>query len=125
MSAKAEPVSRLGPSGFDHGYVMNAARPYSPETLASRWGCSSEKVRQMCRAGELSAFRLGKLIRIPANEVERIECQNTDSSNTGGNTASPMEIPAVELRLARMTGAGPNLSLVKSGGASTGQLRND
>lgn len=102
---------------------MNAVRPYSPETLADRWGCSSEKVRQMCRAGELAAFRLGKLIRIPANEVERIECQNTDSSSTEDNTASPMEIPAVELRLARMIGDGPKLSLVKSGEGSIVQRK--
>jgi excisionase family DNA binding protein len=50
-------------------------RPFSPETLADRWGCSAEKVRLMYRAGELAGFRLGKLIRIPAAEVERYECQ--------------------------------------------------
>jgi excisionase family DNA binding protein len=64
-------------------------RPYSPETLGDHWGCSAEKIRQMCRRGDLAFFRLGKLIRIPANEVERIECQNTDSSSTEGNGASP------------------------------------
>ena len=36
-------------------------RPYSPETLADRWGCSAEKVRTMYRNGELDGFRLGKL----------------------------------------------------------------
>lgn len=50
-----------------------AKRPYSPETLAERWGCSAEKIRQMCRRGEIESFKLGKLIRIPAAEVERIE----------------------------------------------------
>ena len=100
------------------------ARPFSPETLADRWGCSSEKVRQMCRAGELSSFRLGKLIRIPANEVERVECQNTDWSSTEDNTASLTDIPASELRLARMIGDGQRLSLVKSGAGSSGQHRN-
>lgn len=94
-------------------------RPYSPETLAQHWGCSAEKVRQMCRRGELAAFRLGKLIRIPASEVERVECQNTDSSSTEANTASLTELPGVELRLARMIGAGPKLSLVNSGVVST------
>lgn len=49
------------------------ARPYSPETLAERWGCSSEKIRRMYHDGELAGFRLGKLIRIPAAEVERFE----------------------------------------------------
>ena len=28
-------------------------RPYSPETLADRWGCLAEKVRTMYRNGEL------------------------------------------------------------------------
>jgi hypothetical protein len=72
----------------------------------------------------LSYFRLGKLIRIPANEVERVECQNTALSNTEGNGASPTAIPGSELRLARMIGVGPKLSLVKSGGGSTGQPKN-
>lgn len=99
-------------------------RPYSPQTLADRWGCSAEKIRQMCRRGELSFFRFGKSIRIPANEVERVECPIGGSSSTEANIASPMELPAVELRLARMIGDGPKLSLVKSGGGSTDRLRN-
>jgi excisionase family DNA binding protein len=103
---------------------VSAARPYSPETLARHWGCSSETIRQMCRRGDLAYFRLGKLIRIPANEVDRIECQTGDSSSTEDNTASPTETPVNELRLARMIGDGPKLSLVKSGGASTDQHRN-
>jgi hypothetical protein len=78
----------------------------------------------MCRRGDLGYFRLGKLIRIPANEVERVECQNTVSSGTEDNTASPTELPASELRLARLIGDGPKLSLVNSGAGSTGQQRN-
>lgn len=31
---------------------MTSPRPYSPQTLADRWGCSAEKVRQMCKRGE-------------------------------------------------------------------------
>ena len=100
------------------------SRPYSPETLGNRWGCSAEKVRQMCRSGDLASFRLGKLIRIPASEVERIECQTGDSSSIEDSGASPTEIPAVELRLARMIGDGPKLSLVNFGAGSTGQQRN-
>ena len=96
-----------------------SARPFSPETLADRWGCSSEKVRQMCHHGELSYFRLGKLIRIPANEVERLECLNTGSSSTGDNTASPTADHGFGLRLERMTGDSPKLALVKSGASST------
>lgn len=98
-------------------------KPYSPQTLAERWACSPEKIRQMCRSGDLASFTLGKLIRIPAVEVERIECQNTASSSTEGSGASPTEPLAVELRLARMIGAGPSLSLVKSGAGSVGRHR--
>lgn len=96
-------------------------KPYSPETLAERWDCSAEKVRRMVHAGELDAFRLGKLIRIPASEVERFEC-STASSDTGGSSASPSltrSEAALESRLARMTGDEPKLSLVTSGAGST------
>jgi excisionase family DNA binding protein len=102
-----------------------SARPFSPETLAEHWGCSSEKIRQMCRRGDLAFFRLGKLIRIPANEVERVECLIGGSSSTEDSGASRTELPAGELRLARMTGDGPKLSLVKSGGGSTGQPKSE
>jgi len=88
-------------------------RPFTPETLAERWCCSSEKVRQMFHSGDLAGFRLGKLIRIPAIEVERFECeqtqsaQGTSSSNTEGSSPSPSDAAriAVESRLARLTKA--------------------
>lgn len=73
----------------------------------------------MCRRGEIASFRLGKLIRIPAAEVERVECLITDLSDTEANGASPMENPAFALRLERMTEDSPKLALVKSGSGST------
>lgn len=94
------------------------ARPFSTETLAQRWGCSGELIRQMCRRGELSYFRLGKLIRIPANEVERLECQNTALCGTESNGASPTPNrgeAAFESRLERLTGESRKLALVQSG----------
>jgi hypothetical protein len=78
----------------------------------------------MCRRGELAYFRLGKLIRIPANEVQRLECQNTASSNTEGNTASHTGIPAFELRLERLTEGSRKLALVQSGAPSPSHNRN-
>lgn len=96
---------------------MNA-RPFSPQTLADRWGCSAETVRQMCRRGELGWFSLGKLIRIPANEVDRVECLNTASSGIEGNGASHTQNrgeAAFESRLERLTEASPKLALVRSG----------
>jgi excisionase family DNA binding protein len=85
-------------------------KPFTPESLGERWSCSAEKVRQMVHRGELLGFRLGKLIRIPAVEVERFECalqpvQDTSSSNIEESSLSRLardEI-AVESRLARLT----------------------
>jgi excisionase family DNA binding protein len=98
-------------------------RPYSPETLADRWGCSSEKIRRMYHDGELAGFRLGKLIRIPANEVERVEClTNTACESTEADSASSTQIRSeaeFESRLVRMTGGSRNLALVSSGGRNT------
>jgi hypothetical protein len=72
----------------------------------------------MCRRGELPYFRLGKLIRIPANEVERLECQNIASCSTEANGASPTDNHGFELRLERLTEGSPKLALVQSGGPS-------
>jgi len=94
-------------------------KPFSPETLADRWGCSAAKVRTMYRDGEIAGFKLGKLIRIPAAEVERYECQITASPGTEENSPSPigtMENRA-EFRLARQIGGGPKLSPVNYGNA--------
>jgi excisionase family DNA binding protein len=96
-------------------------KPFSPETLAAHWGCSSEKIRQMCRRGELSYFRLGKLIRIPANEVERVECQNTALSDIEANGALLTGDHAFGLRLERLTEGSRKLALVKSGAPSPSQ----
>ena len=98
---------------------MTAEKPFSPETLADRWGCSAEKVRIMCRDGEIASFRLGKLIRIPAAEVERYECQEiTNSLAIEENSPSTLEtlpVNRAEFRLARQIGDGPKLSPVSYG----------
>jgi excisionase family DNA binding protein len=68
-------------------------KPFTPETLADRWGCSSNHIRNLVNRGILRAFRAGRLIRIPAEAVEDFECPNTDldgsmdaSSSHGGAT---------------------------------------
>lgn len=80
----------------------------------------------MCRAGDLAFFRLGKLYRIPAVEVDRIECQNTASSNTEDSGASltlSRDEAAFESRLERMTEGPRRLALVQSGGRDSAQSR--
>jgi len=63
---------------------MTHARPYTPEMLADRWGCSSETVRTLIKRGELRGFRVGKLFRIPAQAVEEYECQTSTSGDCEG-----------------------------------------
>jgi len=93
-------------------------KPFSPESLAQRWQCSPEKVRTMFHNGDLKGFRLGKLIRIPASEVERYECQiPTLSHDTEGNGPSPSATAndAFVSRLVRQTGGWPKLELESFG----------
>jgi len=48
-------------------------RPYSIAQLADRWGCSDSMIRKLINQGQLTCFRIGTLIRIPASEVVRFE----------------------------------------------------
>lgn len=69
--------------------------PFTVETLAERWGCSPGAIRNRINAGEIQVFRIGTLIRIPANEVEKIECPNMlSSASEAGSPSSGMMRPA-------------------------------
>jgi excisionase family DNA binding protein len=99
-------------------------RPYTPATLAEHWECSETTVRDLIKSGRLRAFKLAeKLYRIRPEEVERFECQqNTDSSSTETNGASPtpMENEAAFVsRLGRMTGVSQRPAVVQSGTPDT------
>jgi hypothetical protein len=82
----------------------------------------------MYHAGELAGFRLGKLIRIPANEVERYECQTiTPSHGTETNGASLSAMKAegdYASRLVRQSVDLPSLAPVKSGRDETQRKAN-
>ncbi|WP_368502166.1 helix-turn-helix domain-containing protein [Salipiger sp. 1_MG-2023] len=78
--------------------------PYTPETLAGRWQCSPETVRQLCKANRLGHFRLGRLYRIKPEHVEEYECQTLQSdaceaaSASTGSTPAPASEPVISLR---------------------------
>lgn len=63
------------------------ARAYTVASLAQEWECSEGVIRKLVASGSLRSFRIGTLIRIPADEVERFECQNIASNDS--ETASP------------------------------------
>ena len=103
-------------------------KPYSPQTLGEHWGCSAEKIRLMCRDGELASFTLGKLIRIPASEVERFECKSGDLPDTEENGrslgTSQEDRNRFESRLVRQTEGLPKVAPVNSGTPDPRQSRN-
>ncbi len=88
------------PAARDH-------RPVTPDMLADRWQCSAETIRQMVKAGRLRGFRVGRMIRIPWDAVEEIECQTSQSDACAADTAyrgqtqRPGEGGAINLRHAR------------------------
>lgn len=81
-------------------------RPYTPATLAERWDCSQQHIRDLINRGELPAFRVGRLIRIPHDEVMRIESGQPEEDDED-EPAKPRSVPRV-IKL-------PNGRLVVSG----------
>ena len=84
-------------------------QPYKPEGLAERWQCSARYVRKLLENGSLKGFRLGKLWRIPACEVERYEaCMVASSSEPTGESSAlfgtTMQDVDNVVRLARQIG---------------------
>lgn len=84
-------------------------RPYTPERLAERWECSPQHIYNLLGRGDLHGFKLGgKLWRIAASEVERIECQTTASESSRADLSSSGTRPEsaiagdLQLRLLRM-----------------------
>ncbi|WP_152612544.1 helix-turn-helix domain-containing protein [Leisingera sp. ANG-M7] len=67
---------------------MEPARPFSADTLAERWGCSAESVRQLARQGAIRYFRVGKMYRFPKSAVEEFECQTSGSDASAAASAS-------------------------------------
>ncbi|WP_424981613.1 excisionase family DNA-binding protein [Maritalea sp. S77] len=84
-------------------------RPFTPDTLAKRWGCSGKHVRNLIDRGELRFFRLGsKLIRIPADAVREFEGQATAAKQDAPveHEEAPQADPPVERnRLSPLTRA--------------------
>src|SRR5690606_5453589 len=92
------------------------AAVYTPATLAERWACSERQVRLMIERGELPAFRLGKLLRISGEAVERYECQSGALQDCGESSSlhgmTPMasaDVTDLEQQTARRRSAAPRL----------------
>ena len=72
--------------------MAEPARPYTAASLAERWGCSVNHIRDLIRDGKLQCFRVGRLIRIRRDEVERFECGSSYTGESGApSNPHPME----------------------------------
>lgn len=69
-------------------------RAYTVASLAQEWKCSEGVIRKLIVSGQLRCFRVGNLIRVRADEVERFECQNIASSAFETDTPSSGETEA-------------------------------
>jgi len=101
-------------------------RAFTVSTLAREWHCSEGSIRKLIANSELGCFRLGTLIRIPAEEVARFECQNIPSSGSEADTPSSIETrqecgignafePAIVLGLRRKRGEAGEPEKVRRG----------
>lgn len=45
---------------------------YSPKTAAKMLECSVEKIRKMIQKREISYKKIGRLVRIPSSELEKV-----------------------------------------------------
>lgn len=65
---------------------MNKLPPYSTAKLAKYWECSERLIQMHVKLGTIqNVFYLGRMVRIPAEEVERIEqCGGLPSLGANG-----------------------------------------
>lgn len=83
---------------------------YTPRTLAQRWGCHPKTIKALIKREKLVPFRIGKLLRISAEEVGRYECAIALPSTKGASSLSSTEKTEhdTELRLRRLSGLKQN-----------------
>ncbi|WP_226549544.1 helix-turn-helix domain-containing protein [Celeribacter naphthalenivorans] len=64
-------------------------RPYTHNSLAERWDCSAQTVRNLISEGRLRAFRVGRMFRLKPEAVEEYECHTaSQSENCEADSAS-------------------------------------
>ena len=91
------PQPEIRADGEARTMTTDIAKPFTPKSLAERWGCSRNSIYKMLSDGDLKGFRVGgALIRISHEEVMRWENgQNTDltASETTGLTGISTNSP--------------------------------
>lgn len=70
---------------------MSRKAAFSVAQLADRWGCSTGHIYSLVKQERLRFFRIGTLIRVSAEEVERIEGCGSQSIAANGPLSEPMD----------------------------------
>lgn len=80
---------------------MTMHKPWTPDMIAKRWGCSGETVRQMIRDQKLPCFRVGRMMRVTHAALEDYECKTSEldgskaaSSSCGTSRTEPVRVIA-------------------------------
>jgi excisionase family DNA binding protein len=82
--------------------------PFTVRTLAERWECSEQHVRNLIHRGDLQVFRLGgKLLRIAGEEVARWENSGLAATAASSASSSKATDNADAIRSARLIEASP------------------
>ena len=55
---------------------------WTPDTIADRWLCSAQTVRDLCHSGALRSFRTGRMFRIKREWLLEYEEGQTPRSET-------------------------------------------
>lgn len=72
-------------------------KPFSCTTLAARWDTTRQNIHNRIKDGEIkNTFKIGKLVRIPAWEVERIESCGTQNQNSTEENTTPEKEQAMK-----------------------------
>ena len=98
------------------------ARAFTVASLAAQWECSEGVIRKLIAGGQLRSFRIGTLVRIPADEVERFECQNIASNDSEADSPSSGETKqesAIARSLPRPIVSGRKQKRASGGGSAT------
>lgn len=55
---------------------MDNSNCYTVREVADRWKVSEACIRRLCTNRQIRVFRFGRTVRIPKEEVDRIEREN-------------------------------------------------
>ena len=66
-------------------------KSFTVNEVSDRWGCDPQLVYRRIRRGHIKAFKVGALLRIPADEIDRIEATGPIVNDEDGRPVDDIE----------------------------------